>query len=964
MSYSFFRLALRTLTALCCPGLVSQPPSLAGYFGPSTDYLRSTCLIQLESSKHPSLKESVLEFLAAAFEFQPGLAESMLGRGFSTGTLSAPADSGAIRPSLKELLQSNVSRTEELFTSEPQNLAKIFHILFCVWDAAPGYGNLAAELSQTDKFWDMLFFCLNSPIDDDSNFENRRQRLIVQSWVLQILAVELWSHTSSQDLRDGKASLAKLMDQAIAKGLHQKWLAGFTRCNENPELERDLWDVAQQQGLNLSAFAMWVDPESSPGLEADVAQYDIQRLRRLYLEPVSKERDEITDAVIKVNHNQELAGAQMLLTRSWAMFVQIALLKHPSVLGFVPQCDLPWSYLSLLCKRMVHATLNQPAGHILSTTLLEISRLLLMLLSHSLSGSAGSIQRQRLHNSIKMYQKQHRGFGQQQDISTPLGAVKVLKLAASSLVKGFVQVIQKLVKDYVPISAWTHFDRSDDPTWLPSPSSSLLLRRHTLDNDFDMGFASMDLGSSAQAPSPALAHGLFDKTMDLLHNQFASVHLLIKWMNELETLAVYHGDPNLSSVNAKSSSSLGGALSTVPEGDAQNASAFTRELEPWQPCEALVPFVATCISQPQLRDACVTLLPVCLDTIDHSYSLKLLEVGEDEQEISGRWKGKHNWDAAARIKTSMMSTVACIGDIIPSLLSQLANTHVAEPDRALKIMNLLTTLSQKPGAAHVLSSSSVMLYLCNNNVLRPPSANGASSIPSANSAQVNFAPYDSLGNRNVWHIVWCAVVSLVTTLLSQLHADHAFADQTLEFLSVYHRRLTRAIETSSADELTIGRVYEVEVVTSLLYEMEKLGPQWRFRLPQLAQEHKRSILYLSHRYAKLLNSPIELGQRATPVSKEEKEAAGLYKDGAHASEKEAQLSKSIGARSTWTPLASPSPSTKKNSSSTSPVSNGQSFLLRSPVVKSMGQQPRKSKFKIDEDINPSSTTSGKKLVAY
>ena len=54
------------------------------------------------------------------------------------------------------------------------------------------------------------------------------------------------------------------------------------------------------------------------------------------------------------------------------------------------------------------------------------------------------------------------------------------------------------------------------------------------------------------------------------------------------------------------------------------------------------------------------------------------------------------------------------------------------------------------------------------------------------------------GVRSGWHRVWCSVVQLVANLLRALPNNEAFLDEALEFLTVFHPRLTAALSTGAA----------------------------------------------------------------------------------------------------------------------------------------------------------------------
>jgi hypothetical protein len=117
-----------------------------------------------------AMREAVLELLATCFEWQEGLAERFLQLGAAPQSKEAllagraGADKKIDKESLLAPIKDLLSHSRALFTNEPTILSKVFHILYQLWEAAPGYHNLASSLqAQESKLW--AFIC--DPLMED-----------------------------------------------------------------------------------------------------------------------------------------------------------------------------------------------------------------------------------------------------------------------------------------------------------------------------------------------------------------------------------------------------------------------------------------------------------------------------------------------------------------------------------------------------------------------------------------------------------------------------------------------------------------------------------------------------------------------------------------------------------------------------------------------------------------------------
>jgi len=64
----------------------------------------------------------------------------------------------------------------------------------------------------------------------------------------------------------------------------------------------------------------------------------------------SKHTALLLTAVEQVNYSIDIADTQLLLLKSWKMFVQLCLLKQPAVLGLSQKSPLAWKYVNTLVR--------------------------------------------------------------------------------------------------------------------------------------------------------------------------------------------------------------------------------------------------------------------------------------------------------------------------------------------------------------------------------------------------------------------------------------------------------------------------------------------------------------------------------------------------------------------------------------------------------------------------------------
>jgi hypothetical protein len=220
--------------------------------------------------------------------------------------------------------------------------------------------------------------------------------------------------------------------------------------------------------------------------------------------------------------------------------------------------------------------------------------------------------------------------------------------------------------------------------------------------------------------------------------------------------------------------------------------------------------------------------------------------------------------------------------LVQCLLTTFASCGAQRARLANHILLLFLSLSQKPRGAYYLKSSLLVRYLCSHSMLNsyvsrasPPSAgpsgrgSGGPSMPHKTRktrASLISQPYGIDSQRNLWHIVWCRVLALMTNIQRELGNTHKFLEDSVEFLTVYRANILDCISLTSSSDLTLGRLEEVRHAVSLLSEMERFGTEWRHRLPDVSPRHRRAIMDLMKWYVDLLNHPKFMARRARAVS--------------------------------------------------------------------------------------------------
>eukprot|EP00808_Paulinella_micropora_P021393 g82642.t1 len=196
-----------------------------------------------------------------------------------------------------------------------------------------------------------------------------------------------------------------------------------------------------------------------------------------------------------------------------------------------------------------------------------------------------------------------------------------------------------------------------------------------------------------------------------------------------------------------------------------------------------------------------------------------------------------------------------ITKVLPKLLCSFS--AASQPEDANRSLSLLMGLATRTWGASLLIQQSLMLFLCNapwlqikrsNLVLRP-------YIGAAGSTK-----------RNPWHEVWCSILRLVTTVLRTLGPQSEKTIlQALEFFQAYEGRMVGAMRDP---EITLGRLEEVERISSLLFELERIGGSHQ-RTRRTVTSSLQGTLHVVKVYAELLADPHKLSRRAKLMSWEE-----------------------------------------------------------------------------------------------
>ena len=191
------------------------------------------------------------------------------------------------------------------------------------------------------------------------------------------------------------------------------------------------------------------------------------------------------------------------------------------------------------------------------------------------------------------------------------------------------------------------------------------------------------------------------------------------------------------------------------------------------------------------------------------------------------------------------------------LLSLFASCTITHGLIAHKIIIFFNCYAQQLNGSLYLYQASIISYLCHHQIINHQSSSQSSSssqvqvkvlTPQKRKRSANISAYIN-NKRNIWHIIWCDIIALITILLQQLGHLNQYLDQTLEFIKTYHYLIKNIIDTSNSHSLyhkkiSLASLMEIKQMIYLLSELEVYGSQWRYRLPQISLDNKNCIAKL------------------------------------------------------------------------------------------------------------------------
>jgi hypothetical protein len=274
-----------------------SPYSLAAYIGSSVAILRKSMLRAL-TGKVPALREVAFELLVAAFDFQPALAEALLllrlpvgARATTSAPTAAPRDAtgregwdedgaedgdGSAEPagehkhgtpyergSVLVPLLSYVGPGQDNARRRPRELAQVLRVLHAIFQAAPGFHNLAAYLRTQASLWRCLFDMIAaepevSPLGHDMPQRQLEEtvpqfcyQLLARSWAFRLVAVEVHATTALRGAAEPSEAVVEGMRYLLEKGVHELIASRLLQWDYDPRLVEACIAQAQLRRLKL-----------------------------------------------------------------------------------------------------------------------------------------------------------------------------------------------------------------------------------------------------------------------------------------------------------------------------------------------------------------------------------------------------------------------------------------------------------------------------------------------------------------------------------------------------------------------------------------------------------------------------------------------------------------------------------------------------------------------------------------
>ncbi|KAJ3414489.1 hypothetical protein HDV05_006491 [Chytridiales sp. JEL 0842] len=177
-------------------------------------------------------------------------------------------------------------------------------------------------------------------------------------------------------------------------------------------------------------------------------------------------------------------------------------------------------------------------------------------------------------------------------------------------------------------------------------------------------------------------------------------------------------------------------------------------------------------------------------------------------------------------------------------------------------LELLLHLSCLPAAASRLAQSGFMATFSNNPL--------ASAL-----VEGSLLPYTG-AERNPDHRLWCLLLLIIAEVSCNV-SEYRFAESVVSFMRLYWKQFENTLLLSQNDNLSLGKLEEVEAITQLLYGLAQSDAQqnnlWSELDAQLLSFCDELFLRLLDNCAFLLRHPSILSFRTVAISREERESA-------------------------------------------------------------------------------------------
>jgi len=168
------------------------------------------------------------------------------------------------------------------------------------------------------------------------------------------------------------------------------------------------------------------------------------------------------------------------------------------------------------------------------------------------------------------------------------------------------------------------------------------------------------------------------------------------------------------------------------------------------------------------------------------------------------------------------------------------------------VIHLMLSMSSDAIMTETLALAGIMRVLCNNSL---------------RAFQEMYQIYIN-EKRNIWHRLWCLIVTLVTAILRTLSKSEALIEQVIEFLAIHNSLLSRNVGRPTAP-YQLAQLEEVERVTLLIYELGVHWKQWRFVHGKIAKNYEDNMVVLVHSLVVALASD-QMSLFVQPATKKQK----------------------------------------------------------------------------------------------